>query len=83
MSNIVAGGPFGWIKRLEEDEPTAPAPVEMPTADSETVRLARLREMRKMVSMNKGQQSTLLGGATPAAVTPVTTAPASSTLGGA
>lgn len=56
------GGPFGWIRRMNEPAPQAPAPIEMPTIDAETIRQARLREMRRMVVQNQGRESTILGG---------------------
>ena len=40
----------------------APAPVVMPTIDSEEVRRARLRATRRMVAQNQGRESTILGG---------------------
>lgn len=57
------GGPFGWIRRLNEPTPGAPAPEKMPTIDSETIRKARLRAMRRMVAQGQGRESTMLGGA--------------------
>ena len=68
MSNIIPkemkGGPFGWIRRMGDEQApgAAPAPVAMPTVDAETVRRARLRAMRRMVSQNQGRESTMLGG---------------------
>jgi hypothetical protein len=56
------GGPFGWIRQQNEPTPSAPAPVEMPTIDAETVRRARLRAQRRMVAQNQGRESTILGG---------------------
>ena len=64
VPNEAKGGPFGWIRRMADEgaPPPPPPPVEMPTADSETIRRARLRAMRQMVSQNKGRESTMLGG---------------------
>ena len=41
----------------------APPPIPMPVADSEEVRRARLRAMRRTVAQNQGRESTILGGA--------------------
>jgi len=68
--NVMQEG-IGAIRGMGDAGPAAaPAPVEMPTIDAETVRRARLRAQRRMVAQNQGRESTVLGGA-------------NSTLGGA
>jgi hypothetical protein len=61
--NVMQEG-IGAIRSAGDDAPApAPAPVTMPTIDSETIRRARLRAMRRMVAQNQGRESTILGGA--------------------
>jgi len=58
---LMRGG-IDRIRGQAEETPAAPAPVTMPTIDSETVRRARLRAQRRMVAQGQGRESTMLGG---------------------